>query len=63
MLGIHTSKSIVSSKFCPMKLRQNFVKCFVRFLGNGVSRENAFEIYRPLASKQVGDVFNSLGLS
>ena len=31
-----------------MKLGQNFVKYFVRFLGNLVSRKNAFEIYRPL---------------
>ena len=28
-----------------MKLGQNFVKYFVRFLGNGVSKKNAFEIY------------------
>ena len=33
-----------------MKLRQNFVKYFVWFLGNEVSRWNAFEIYWPLAS-------------
>ena len=32
----------------PMKLEQNFVKYFVHFLGNGVSRKNAFEIYWPL---------------
>ena len=31
-----------------MKLGQNFVKYFVHFLGNGVSRKNAFEIYWPL---------------
>ena len=31
-----------------MKLGQNFVKYFVPFLGNGVSRKNAFEIYWPL---------------
>ena len=35
-------------KFYPMKLGQNFVKYFVHFLGNGVSRKNAFEIYCPL---------------
>ena len=29
-----------------MKLGQNFVKYFVRFLGNGVTRKTAFEIYR-----------------
>ena len=31
-----------------MKLGQNFVKYFVRFLGNGDLRTNAFEIYQPL---------------
>ena len=31
-----------------MKVGQNFVKYFIRFLGNGVSRKNAFEIYWPL---------------
>ena len=31
-----------------MKLGQNFVKYFVGFLGNGVSRKNTFEIYWPL---------------
>ena len=30
------------TKFCPMKLGQNFVKYFVLFCGNGVSRKNAF---------------------
>ena len=35
-----------------MKLGQNFVKYFVRFLGNGVSRKNAFEIYWPLKDPQ-----------
>ena len=34
-----------------MKLGQNFVKYFVRFLGNGVSSINAFEIYWPLATQ------------
>ena len=37
---------------CPKNQRsftgQNFVKNFVHFLGNGVSRKNAFEIYWPL---------------
>ena len=33
------------TKFWPMKLGQNFVKYFVCFLGNGVSRKNDFEIY------------------
>ena len=34
------------TKFCPMKLGQNIFKCyFVCFLGNGVSRKNAFDIY------------------
>jgi hypothetical protein len=28
-----------------MKLEENFVKYFFRFLGNGVSRKNAFEFY------------------
>ena len=28
-----------------LKLRQKFVKYFVRYLGNGISRKNAFEIY------------------
>ena len=36
-----------------MKLGQNFVKYFIRFLGNGVSRKNAFEIYWPLAPKYI----------
>ena len=31
-----------------MKLGQNFVKYFVSFVGNGVSKKFAFEIYRPL---------------
>ena len=31
------------------KLGQNFVKYFVRFLGNGDSRKIAFEIYWVLA--------------
>ena len=30
------------TKFCPMKLGQNFVKYFVHFLGNGVSRKKCF---------------------
>ena len=36
-----------------MKLEQNFVKYFVRFLGNGVSRKNVFEItdLQPVSSK------------
>ena len=33
-----------------MKLGQNFIKYFVHFWGNGVSRKNAFEIYWPLGS-------------
>ena len=36
------------TKFCPMELGQNFVTYLVRFLGNGDSRKNAFEIYWPL---------------
>ena len=32
-------------KFYTMKLRQNFVKYFVRFLGNGAARKNTFDIY------------------
>ena len=32
------------TKFCHIKLGQKFVKYFVRFLGNGVSRKIAFEI-------------------
>ena len=36
------------TKLCPMKLVQNFVKYFVSFVGNGVSKKFAFEIYRPL---------------
>jgi hypothetical protein len=34
-----------------MKLGQKFVKYFVRFLSNGGSRKNAFEIYWPLVIK------------
>ena len=37
-----------------MKLGQNFVKYFVRFLGNGVSRKIAFEIYWPLKTCDFG---------
>ena len=33
------------TKFCPMKLGQNFAKYFVCFLGNEVSKKIAFEIY------------------
>ena len=33
------------TKFCPSLMGQNIVKYFVRFLGDGVSRKNAFEIY------------------
>ena len=36
-----------------MKLGQNFVKYFVRFLGNGELRKNAFEIYQPLVKTTV----------
>ena len=36
------------TKFCPCFIGQNFVEYFVHFLGNGVSRKNAFEIYWPL---------------
>ena len=36
------------TKFCLMKLGQNFVKYFFRFWGNGFSRKNAFEIYWPV---------------
>ena len=35
----------ISKSLKHMKLGQNFVKHFVRFLGNGVSRKIAFEIY------------------
>ena len=31
-----------------MKLGQNFIKYFVPFWGNGISRKNVFEIYLPL---------------
>ena len=40
-------------KFCPSFIVQNFVKYFVHFLGNGVSRENAFEIYWPLKCPKI----------
>ena len=33
------------AKVKKMKLGQNFVEYFFRFLGNGVSRKIAFEIY------------------
>ena len=34
------------TKFCPSFIGQNFVKYLVvRFLDNGVSRKNAFDIY------------------
>ena len=36
------------TKFCPSFIEQNFVSFFVCFLGNGVSRKNAFENYWPL---------------
>ena len=35
---------VSTSKVCPMKLGQNFVKYFVHFLGNGLSRKIAFVI-------------------
>ena len=38
----------IYKKFWPMKLGQNFVKYFVHFLGNGVSRQIPFEMYWPL---------------
>ena len=38
------------TKFCPMKLGQNFVKYF-GFLGNGVSIRNAFEIFWSLVAE------------
>ena len=34
-----------------MKLGQNFVKYFGRFLGNGVSIKNAFEIFWSLVAE------------
>jgi len=51
-----TVVSILQTKYVPLcanvikvwPLRQNFVKYVVHFLGNGVSRKNAFEIYWPL---------------
>ena len=33
------------TKFCPSFIGHNFDKYFVRFLGIGVSRKNAFDIY------------------
>ena len=52
LLTLKVSKSqkqfFLKTKFCPIKLGQNFVKYFVRFLGNGVSRKIVFEIYWPL---------------
>ena len=33
------------TKFCPSFIGKNLVKYFVRFGGNGVSRNIAFEIY------------------
>ena len=46
-LKLHCPKmNEILDKILPyMKLGQNFVKYFVRFLGNGVSRNNVFEIY------------------
>ena len=41
-----------------MKLGQNFVKYFVRFLGNVVSRKNVFEIYWPLAKYFAKEAFD-----
>ena len=32
-------------EWSPSSIGQNFVKYFVRFLGDGVSRKNCFEIY------------------
>ena len=47
-----TERNIIENwKFCSMKLGQNFVKYFVRYLGNGVSTKNAFEINWPLGHK------------
>ena len=37
-----------------MKLGQNFVEYFVRFLGNGATRKIAFESYLPLLLHIVG---------
>ena len=45
-----------------MKLGQNFVKHFVHFWGNGVSRENAFEIYRPLSMQRIYRDVNMLNM-
>ena len=42
------------TKFCPSFIGQNFVKYFVCFLGNGVSRKIAFDIYWPLALRLFG---------
>ena len=36
-----------------MKLGQNFVNYFIRFLGNEVSRKNAFEIYWTLGKLRI----------
>ena len=38
-----------------MKLGQNFVIYFFRFLGNGVSRKKAFKIYWPLVGDKSGN--------
>jgi hypothetical protein len=35
----------ILNEIMPLKLGQNLFKYFDRFLGNGVSRKNAFEIY------------------
>ena len=53
MFGLKVSKSqkqFFLKLHCPKNERnQNFVKYFVRFLVNGVSRKDAFQIYWPLA--------------
>ena len=43
--SLKTERNIRQNSALHMKLGQNFVKYFVRSLGNRVSRKNAFEIY------------------
>ena len=45
-----------------MKLGQNFVKYFIHFLGDGVSRKNPFDIYCPLGDAHLNFCVIAMGL-
>ena len=46
----------IGGKLSSHIIQENFVKYFVRFLGNGFSRKKSFEIYWPLAKHRVDDI-------